>query len=61
MQVQIELPGGELETGEQPWHADAPTAGEYVFALHALHAADPDAALNFPASHAVQLPPSGPE
>ena len=62
--MQIELPTCELEAGEHPRHvddSDAPTAVEYVSASHALHASDPVDALYAPASHAVQLSPSGPE
>ena len=48
LQVQIELPSGELESGEQPRHVDAseaPTAVEYLPAAHAVHAANPDDAV----------------
>ena len=38
----------------------APTAAEYVLRLQFVHAADPVAILNFPATQAVQVPPSSP-
>ena len=38
----------------------APTAAEYVLRLQSVHAADPVTILNFPATQAVHVPPSGP-
>jgi hypothetical protein len=58
LQVQIVLGTDELESGEQPRHADAPT-DEYVFALHAMHEADPGNALNVPAGHGAHASPKG--
>ncbi len=56
--MQIVLGTDELEFGEQPRHADAPTA-EYVSALHALHGADPGNALYVPAGHGTHASPKG--
>ena len=64
LQVQIVLPAGELEPAKQPRHVDNPealTTVEYVPGSHALHSAGPVDSLYLPATHAVQLPPSGPE
>jgi H2-forming N5,N10-methylenetetrahydromethanopterin dehydrogenase-like enzyme len=62
--VKTALPGGELEFGGQSMHvelAEAPTAVEYVPAAQSLQTADPVNALYCPASHGVQVSPSGPE
>jgi hypothetical protein len=56
--VQIDLGTAELEAGEQPRHADAPP-GEYVFALHVMHEADPGDALKVPAGHGAHACPKG--
>jgi hypothetical protein len=53
------LPGADWNPTAQAVHEDAPLA-EYVFAGHTLHAADPEAFLNLPASHATHGPTSGP-
>jgi hypothetical protein len=58
------LPKGELEYTGQSLHvelAEAPTAVEYVPAPQSVQAADPVDALYLPATHAVHVPPSGPE
>jgi len=34
---------------------------EYVPIPHSVHVPDPASALNFPATHSEQFPPSGPE
>ena len=39
----------------------APTVGEYVPAPQSVHAAAPVTILYFPATHAVHVPPFGPE
>ena len=53
------LPEADWNPTAQAVHEDAPLA-EYVFAGHTLHAADPEAFLNLPASHATHGPTSGP-
>ena len=53
------LPVGDVNPGKHALQANAPLA-EYVFAVHTSHACEPDAFLNFPASHATHGPPSGP-
>ncbi len=66
LQVQVlkaVLPGGELEFDGQAMHvelAEAPGAVEYVPAPQSEQVADPVNALYFPATHAEQVPPSGP-
>ena len=62
--VKAELPSDELEFVGQSLHvelAEAPTAVEYVPAGQSLQLAEPVDALYVPASHAVHVPPSGPE
>ena len=62
--VEAALPAGELEFDGQALHvefAEAPTAVEYVPAPQSVHRPDPANALYFPAPHAEQLPPAGPE
>ncbi len=54
--MQIDLGTDELEAGEQPRHADAPSC-EYVFVLHSLHCSDPGDALNVPAEHGSHATP----
>jgi len=39
----------------------APRVAEYVPIPHSVHVPDPASALNFPATHSEQFPPSGPE
>jgi hypothetical protein len=45
----------------QTIHSDAPRALEYVPDPQLLHRADPFDTLNLPGTHAVHMPPSGPE
>jgi hypothetical protein len=62
--VKAALPAGELEFDGQALHvelAEDPTAVEYVPAAQSLQTAEPVDALYLPASHAVHVPPSGPE
>ncbi len=60
--VEAKLPTGELEFDGQAKHVEfAPTAVEYVPAPQSMHRADPVDVLYFPATHAVQVPPSAPE
>jgi len=53
------LPGADWKPAKQDVHTKTPLA-EYVFAAHTSHAAEPDAFLNLPASHARHGPPFGP-
>ena len=62
--VKAALPAGELEFDGQALHvelAEDPIAVEYVPAAQSLQTAEPVDALYLPASHAVHVPPSGPE
>ena len=62
--VKDALPAGEVELDGQAMHVElpeAPTAVEYVPAPQSVQAADPVDALYLPATHAVHVPPSGPE
>ena len=62
--VKSALPAGEMEFDGQALHvelAEAPTAVEYAPVPQSVHRADPVDTLYFPATHAVQVPPSGPE
>jgi hypothetical protein len=59
--VKAALPAGELEFDGQALHVEDPTAVEYVPAAQTLQTAEPVDALYLPASHAVHVPPSGPE
>ena len=62
--VADELPAGELEFDGQALHvelAEAPTVVEYVPVPQSVHTADPVDVLYLPATHAVHVPPSGPE
>ena len=59
--VKDALPAGELEFDGQALHVEDPTAVEYVPAAQTLQTAEPVDALYLPASHAVHVPPSGPE
>jgi hypothetical protein len=62
--VKAVLPPGELELDGQALHvelAEASVAVEYVPAPQAVHIADPVNTLYFPATHAVHVPPSGPD
>ena len=53
------LPAGDVNPAAH-WVQDGAPTSEYVFSAHAMHAAVPDAFLNFPASHAGHGPPFGP-
>ena len=59
--MQIELPIGDQEPGEQLWHVDVPLSVEYVPGAHGMHWAAPVDALNHPATHGAHAPPLGPE
>jgi hypothetical protein len=62
--VEAALPTGELEFDGQALHVELsedPTAVEYVPAAQSLQTAEPVDALYLPATHAVHVPPSGPE
>ena len=62
--VKFLFPAGEVEFDGQAVHVEldeAPTAVEYVPAPQSVQAADPVDALYLPATHAVHVPPSGPE
>ena len=62
MQLDINLlPFSESVLAGQSLHDHAADASEYVPPAHCVQGSDPFAALNLPASHALQLPPSGPE
>ena len=62
--VKFALPAGEVELDGQVMHvelAEAPTAVEYVPTPQSEQTADPVDVLYFPATHALHVPPSGPE
>ena len=63
-EVATELGLGELELlghARQVAAAEAPTVVEYVPAAQSVQTALPVAILYFPTTHAVHVPPSGPE
>ena len=58
------LPAGELAPVGQAWQvlsSVAPSDAEYLPDVHSLHASLPAPALNLPATHTSQVPPSGPD
>jgi hypothetical protein len=61
--VAAALPLGELESARhavQVVAEAAPTAAENALAAQAVHAAEPEPALYFPATHSAQVSPSSP-